>query len=94
MPSGAKPGERRGGRQKGTPNSLTRTVKEQFEDTFRVLQEHKGAKLDDWAKDNPTEFYKLASKLIPAQINATVNTQESAIDLLARGITSKGTSGD
>lgn len=28
MPRGSKPGERRGGRQKGTPNKLTRDVRE------------------------------------------------------------------
>ncbi len=30
MPAGAKPGERRGGRQKGTPNKMTLSARESF----------------------------------------------------------------
>lgn len=37
-------------------------------DTFDRLQIVPGVNLLDWAKDNPTEFYKLAAKLIPLQI--------------------------
>lgn len=83
---GSKPGERRGGRKAGTPNKLTATVKEAFETTFRQLQGVPGAKLDDWAKSNTTEFYKISSKLIPSEVTATVKTQESAIELLKRGL--------
>lgn len=32
MPRGSKPGERRGGRQKGTPNKKTQTMLEKFEE--------------------------------------------------------------
>lgn len=82
---GSKPGERRGGRKAGTPNKLTRTVKQAFEEAFNAMQEKPGVKLGDWGKDNPTEFYKLAARLIPAEIDAKVTTQETAVDLLARG---------
>lgn len=82
---GSKPGERRGGRKAGTPNKLTKTVKEAFELAFQTMQEEPGVKLMDWGKANPTDFYKLAARLIPTEIDATVKTQETAVDLLARG---------
>lgn len=82
---GSKPGERRGGRKAGTPNKLTRTVKQAFEEAFGGMQADPKVKLEQWGKDNPTEFYKLAARLIPAEIDAKVTTQESAVDLLSRG---------
>lgn len=60
------------GRPKGTPNKLTKTVKEAFEIAFQDLQNEPGAKLSDWAKGNPTDFYRIASKLIPNELNATI----------------------
>jgi hypothetical protein len=78
-------GSKTGGRKAGTPNKLTRTVKEAFEEAFNALQEQPGVKLGEWGKANPTEFYKLAARLIPAEINAKVSTQETALDLLERG---------
>lgn len=61
------------GRPKGVQNKLTRKVKEAFEATFEDLQRGGGpSSLGAWAKDNPTEFYKIASKLIPAELNANV----------------------
>lgn len=85
----AKGGKRPGsGRKAGVPNKLTKTVKEAFEQAFNSMQAHPGVKLDEWGKANPTEFYKLASKLIPSEINAKVSAQENAVDLLRRGISS------
>lgn len=68
------------GRPKGTPNKLTRTVRDAFEQAFELLQQDEGdpvierpaANLSAWAQRNPTEFYKLASKLIPTEINGDV----------------------
>lgn len=82
---GSKPGERRGGRKAGTPNKLTKSVKEAFEQAFNAMQEEPGVKLGDWGKTNPTEFYKLAARLIPTELNAKVTSQETAVDLLNRG---------
>lgn len=87
MKGGKRPGS---GRKKGTPNKLTASVKEAFETAFRQLQGVPGARLDDWAQSNTTEFYKLASKLIPSELNATVQLQETAVELLAKGIERKG----
>jgi hypothetical protein len=60
--------KRIGGRQKGTPNRVTRAIREHFAEAFELLQEDKTVNLVSWAKANPTEFYRLASKLIPLQL--------------------------
>jgi len=59
-----------GGRAKGTPNTATRTVREQLTQAFDLLQQNKTANLLSWAERNPTEFYKLAAKLIQIQLGS------------------------
>ncbi len=39
-----------------------------FAEVFNELQSEPKVSLKEWAKENPTDFYKLASKLIPVQI--------------------------
>jgi hypothetical protein len=63
------------GREKGSKNKLTRTFKEILTDALEALQEDKKNNLEAWAKENPTEFYKIASKLIPSEISATVESK-------------------
>lgn len=60
------------GRKEGSVNKLTKTVKERVLEVFNELQEDSEANLLSWAKTEPTEFYKIAAKLIPADINAKV----------------------
>jgi hypothetical protein len=57
------------------PNKITRTVRVSFEEAFRSLNldPDQPYALVNWAKKNPTEFYRLASKLIPVQVAATVD---------------------
>ena len=62
------------GKSVGTLNKATKTVKEAFTDAFGQMQLIKGVNLVDWAKENPTEFYKLCTKLIPVAINADLTT--------------------
>lgn len=57
------------GKPKGAVNKTTKLVKEVFADVFNDLQKDKVANLKAWAKKNPTEFYKLSSKLIPLQLS-------------------------
>jgi hypothetical protein len=65
----AKKGHKKaGGRQKGTPNKVTASVKEVFANVFHSLQDDEQNCLAAWAKKNPTDFYKLASKLIPTEL--------------------------
>jgi len=63
-------GKKTGGRQPGTPNKVTRAIREHFEHAFELLQQDDTANLTSWARANPTEFYRLSSKLIPTQVNA------------------------
>lgn len=63
------------GRPKGAVNKLTKTVREAFEDAFTELQKDpaKPYALVPWATKNPDKFYLLAQKLIPTQVQATVD---------------------
>lgn len=54
------------GRTKGVPNKITRSAREAFQLAFAAIQEGP-SKLEDWAKANPTEFYKLYARLIPVE---------------------------
>lgn len=66
------------GRPKGSKNKVTKTVKEAFEAAFRQAQNLPGVKLSDWMKDNPTEFYKIAARLIPAEIQGKLEHEHKA----------------
>lgn len=63
------------GRPKGARNKSTVAVKDAILAVYADLQS--GTKKDhghflDWAKQNPTEFYKIAAKLLPMQVDANV----------------------
>jgi hypothetical protein len=62
------------GKPKGAVNKTTKLVKETFAKVFDQLQDDPYVNLAAWAKTEPTEFYKLASKLIPAQITMDVTS--------------------
>jgi hypothetical protein len=70
-----------GGSRKGSPNKLTKSVKEAFEVAFNELQGDENANLANWAKENTTEFYKLAAKLIPTSVNADLTSKGEAVKL-------------
>jgi len=59
-------GHKTGGRQVGTPNKVTAI----FKDAVRTVYEDIGghAAFAAWAKENPTEFYRIASRLIPTEM--------------------------
>jgi hypothetical protein len=60
-------GIKTGGRQKGSVNKLTSSFKELVQATYESL-EADGNGMLQWANDNKTEFYKIASKLIPTEM--------------------------
>jgi hypothetical protein len=68
-----------GGRTKGTPNKLTTSVKEAVQIAFDSLQLDAKANLKTWGKENPTEFYRLAAKLIPTSLNADLTSKGEEI---------------
>jgi hypothetical protein len=65
-------GQKTGGRQVGTPNKIT-TV---FKDAVRTVYEDIGghAAFAEWAKNNPTDFYKIAARLIPTEKASSEDT--------------------
>lgn len=76
-------GKKTGGRKKGSLNKTTVSVKQVFEEAFDGLGGTKA--LVKWAKAEPTEFYKLYSKLIPQDINAKHGLTESLAALIRQG---------
>lgn len=79
---GSKPGERRGGRQKGTPNKLTRTIKEAIEASFEQVG---GADyLARMALEQPTAYMTLLGKVLPTQIDG--NMQVIGMPLITLGV--------
>lgn len=63
---GSKPGERRGGRQKGTPNKLTADLKGMI---LGALAEAGGqAYLARQARENPGPFLALIGKVLPTTL--------------------------
>lgn len=71
MPKGSKPGERRGGRQKGTTNKLTKALKDMI---LGALDKAGG---EDYllaqAQENPTAFLALIGKVLPTTLEGKVN---------------------
>jgi hypothetical protein len=54
------------GRPRGVPNKTTASAREAFQLAFDGLGGFQA--LRDWAKKNPTEFFKLYSRLIPVDM--------------------------
>lgn len=63
-------GVKTGGRVKGTPNKTTSNVREAIEAVYNKLGGDNA--FANWAFDNQTEYYKIYSKLLPRDINATL----------------------
>jgi len=55
-----------GGRQAGTPNRLTGLFREAVLHVYQGLGGH--AAFLHWARKNPTEFYRIAARLIPGEM--------------------------
>lgn len=54
-----------GGREKGTPNRVTASAKENILAVFTRLGGT--AEMAAWARRHPTDFYKLYARLIPTE---------------------------
>lgn len=64
------------GRGKGTPNKLTKTIKDVWLLVFENMQGDPKRKLEAWAKtdiDTLTKFYEISAKLIPMEVQATID---------------------
>lgn len=78
---GSRPGERRGGRQKGTPNKVTVSLKQAVLDTFENLGDVKH--MTTWARQHPSDFYRIAARLIPS--GSCVQIEGVSNDLATQG---------
>lgn len=63
-------GRKTGGRQKGTPNRTTTAIKDAFKEAFDDMGGVQA--LVKWGKANPGQFYPLAARLIPTEVNGNV----------------------
>jgi hypothetical protein len=70
-----------GGRQKGSTNHLTKTVKETVLSVFNEIQDDPKIKLSQFAKDYPRDFYQIAARLIPTEITGNIKTVIKVTDL-------------
>lgn len=61
------------GRPVGSKGEFNKTVKETVLAVFNKLQENPVVNLEAWAIEEPTEFYKIAAKLIPTEVSAQVD---------------------
>ena len=62
-------GLKTGGRKKGSTNLVSRSMKETVTNTLVWLQTQPRINMREWAKENPTQFYQIAAKLIPQDLN-------------------------
>jgi hypothetical protein len=70
---GSKPGERRGGREKGVPNKVTGALKDMI---LGALDKAGGIDyLVRQSKENPTAFLTLVGKVLPLQVNGDINVK-------------------
>jgi len=83
-------GRKTGGRQKGTPNKTTASMKAAIQSVYDKLQDGSGgdhAHFFNWAKTEPTEFYKLAAKLLPIQV---AGDEENPLHMVTRVVLEAG----
>jgi hypothetical protein len=71
-------GQKTGGRQKGTPNKVTQTVKEALHAAFDEV----GGKdyLVRLATTDPKAFCMLIGKVIPTEVNAVIESHHFVIE--------------
>ena len=70
------------GRQAGSPNKITTA----FKDAIRVAFDDIGGRraFADWARANPGDFYRIAARLIPAEVN--VREDRAITVVIQRGV--------
>lgn len=86
--------EKLGGRQKGDKNKVTKAFKEILTETIHALEDNSDKGEDEaktglleFAKKNPKEFYRIASKLVPQEMVGEL-TGEVTIRVLRDGANS------
>lgn len=59
-------GYKTGGRRKGSPNKITRAFREAVQTVYHGIGGDEA--FATWARENPTEFYRIAARLIPQEM--------------------------
>jgi hypothetical protein len=78
---GSKPGERRGGRRKGTPNKINRDVREML---LAALHQAGGVKyLKRCARSHPAAFLALLAKILPKE--QSVDDEDRVTEIVIKG---------
>jgi hypothetical protein len=67
-----KEGNKTGGRQPGSLNKLTRSFNELLHITIDEMESDPKTAFLTWAYANQTEFWKIAAKLIPIKVDASM----------------------
>jgi len=84
MPKGVKgfpSGKDNTGRPVGAVGKLTKTVKDTVLNTFNELQADDKTNLLAFAKKYPREFYQIAAKLIPTEVNANIQEKVYVVEI-------------
>jgi hypothetical protein len=66
-----------GGRKPGVTNKFTGTMREAVQIVYHEMGGHE--EFTRWAKRNPGEFYRIASRLIPVEIQKTTDNTINVI---------------
>lgn len=67
------------GRPKGSENEITKkikSVKQTVLDAFNELQDDPKNNIVQFAKNYPKDFYQIAAKLIPTELDAKINVKK------------------
>ena len=64
-------GFKTGGRQRGTPNKITRAFRESVQIAYDAIGGDEA--FASWARENPTEFFKICARLIPTELTGSEN---------------------
>ena len=70
--------DKTGGRRSGTSNRLTGAFREAVQIVYNGLGGHES--FLRWARENPTEYYKIAARLIPAEMRE--DTKDKTITVI------------
>lgn len=78
-PKGTRPPAAGMGRKAGSTNKFTASIKEAFRHAFDAIGGTDA--LAAWARDNPTDFYKLAARLIPVEVQGKIQHAVTAREM-------------
>ena len=65
------------GREKGTPNKVSATAKENIIAVFTRLNGTAG--MAKWARKHQTEFYRIYARLLPTEIEGSLNVPVTVV---------------